>query len=80
MNFHDKKEELLRTQQQQPYHWSSSLLITAMFYFLIMGVENLGKEKVQGHIIRSRAKCVKEGGKPTKYFCKLETRTFKIKH
>ena len=39
-------------------------------------LENLRKEKLQGHIIRSRAKWVEEGEKPTKYFCNLERRNF----
>lgn len=33
-------------------------------------------EKLQGHFIRSRAKWVDEGEKPTKYFCHLESRNF----
>ena len=39
-------------------------------------LENHRKEKLQGHIIRSRAKWVEEGEKATKYFCNLETRNF----
>ena len=39
-------------------------------------LENLRKEKLQGHFIRSRAKWVDEGEKPTKYFCHLESRNY----
>lgn len=39
-------------------------------------LERLRKEKLQGHIIRSRAKWVEEGEKPSKYFCSLESRNF----
>ena len=39
-------------------------------------LENIRKEKLQGHIIRSRAKWVEEGEKPSKYFCSLESRNF----
>lgn len=39
-------------------------------------LEGLRKEKLQGHVIRSRAKWVEEGEKPTKYFCSLESRNF----
>ena len=39
-------------------------------------LENVRKEKLQGHIIRSRAKWVEEGEKPSKYFCSLESRNF----
>lgn len=36
-------------------------------------LEKVRKEKLQGHIIRSRAKWVE---KPSKYFCSLESRNF----
>jgi hypothetical protein len=39
-------------------------------------LEKIRKEKMQGHIIRSRAKWVEEGEKPSKYFCSLESRNF----
>lgn len=39
-------------------------------------LEKVRKEKLQGHIIRSRAKWVEEGEKPSKYFCSLESRNF----
>ncbi len=39
-------------------------------------LETLRKEKLRGHFIRSRAKWVDEGEKPTKYFCHLESRNF----
>lgn len=39
-------------------------------------LERVRKEKLQGHIIRSRAKWVEEGEKPSKYFCSLESRNF----
>jgi exonuclease III len=32
--------------------------------------------KLKGHFIRSRAKWVEEGEKPTKYFCNMESRNF----
>ena len=39
-------------------------------------LESIQKEKMQGHIVRSRARWVEEGEKPTKYFCNLESRNF----
>ena len=39
-------------------------------------LESIRKEKMQGHIVRSRARWVEEGEKPTKYFCNLESRNF----
>ena len=39
-------------------------------------LENLRKEKVKGIIIRSRVRWSEEGEKPTKYFCKLESRNY----
>ena len=39
-------------------------------------LEQLRKQKLQGHMIRSRARWVEEGEKPTKYFCHLESRNF----
>ena len=39
-------------------------------------MENLRKEKLQGHIIRSRAQWIEQGEKPSRYFCKLESRNF----
>ena len=42
----------------------------------IESLEHLGKKKLQGHVIRSRGQWVEEGGKPTKYFCNLETKFF----
>lgn len=36
-------------------------------------LERLRKEYLQGYIIRSRAKWVEEGGKPSKYLCSLES-------
>ena len=39
-------------------------------------MENLRKEKLQGHIIRSRAHWIEQGEKPSRYFCKLESRNF----
>lgn len=39
-------------------------------------LESLRKEKLQGHVIRSRAKWVEEGEIPTKYTCSLESRNF----
>ena len=41
-----------------------------------LSLEKLRKEKMQGHLIRSRARWVEEGEKPTKYFCNLESRNF----
>ena len=45
---------------------------------LFIALENLRNEKLQGHFIRSRAKWVDEGEKPTKYFCHLESRNYLI--
>jgi hypothetical protein len=39
-------------------------------------LENIRKEKLKGHFVRSRAKWIEEGEKPTKYFCHLESRNF----
>lgn len=39
-------------------------------------LENIRKEKMEGHMIRSRAKWVEEGEKPTRYFCNLENRNY----
>ncbi|KAK3083672.1 hypothetical protein FSP39_001222 [Pinctada imbricata] len=39
-------------------------------------LENLRKEKLKGSIIRSKAKWVEEGEKPSKYFCNMESRNF----
>ena len=39
-------------------------------------LENIRKHKLQGNYIRSRAKWVEEGEKPSKYFCALESRNF----
>ena len=34
------------------------------------------KKKLKGKFIRSRAKWIEEGEKPTKYFCNMESRNF----
>ena len=39
-------------------------------------LENLRKEKMEGHAIRSRARWIENGEKPTKYFCNLEKRNY----
>ncbi|KAK3093924.1 hypothetical protein FSP39_021885 [Pinctada imbricata] len=39
-------------------------------------LEDMRKEKLKGAFIRSRAKWVEEGEKPSKYFCHLESRNF----
>ena len=39
-------------------------------------LENLRKEKLKGNMIRSKARWVEEGEKPTKYFCHLESRNY----
>ena len=39
-------------------------------------LESLRKVKLQGHFVRSRAKWVELGEKPSKYFCHLESRNF----
>ena len=39
-------------------------------------LESIRKEKMQGHIVRSRTRWVEEGEKPTKYFCNLESRNY----
>ena len=36
----------------------------------------LRKKKLKGHYIRSRAKWIEEGEKPSKYFCNLEFRNY----
>lgn len=44
-------------------------------------LENVRKRKTEGLIIKSRAKCVEEGEKPTRYmyFCNLKNVIIKIK-
>ena len=42
-------------------------------------LEKLRKNKLQGIWIRSRAKWIEEGEKPTRYFCNMETRNFTSK-
>ena len=37
-------------------------------------LEELRKEKFKGYYVRSRAKWIEEGEKPTKYFCNMESR------
>ena len=37
-------------------------------------LENLRKEKVRGHMIRTRLQWLNEGEKPTSFFCKLESK------
>ena len=39
-------------------------------------LENLRKEKLKGNMIKSKARWVEEGEKPTKYFCHLESRNY----
>ena len=39
-------------------------------------LENIRKEEVKGIFLRSKAKWIEEGEKPTKYFCHLEKRNF----
>lgn len=39
-------------------------------------LKQLRKQKLQGHMISSRARWVEEGEKPTKHFCHLESRNF----
>lgn len=39
-------------------------------------LENLRKHKLQGHFIRSRARWIEQGEKPTKYFLNLESTNF----
>ena len=39
-------------------------------------LENLRKEKMEGHAIRSRARWIEEGEKPTRYFCNSEKRNY----
>ena len=38
------------------------------------------EKQLQGTLIRSRARWVEQGEKPTKYFCNLENRNFISKH
>ena len=42
-------------------------------------LENIRKEKIKGKIIRSRVQWIEEGGKPTKYFCGLESKILLVK-
>ena len=42
-------------------------------------LQTLHKRKIQGHLIRSRAKIIEEDEKPTKYFCNLETHNYSNK-
>ena len=39
-------------------------------------LENIRKKKLMGSLIRSRANWIENGEKPTKYFCKLESRHY----
>ena len=39
-----------------------------------VALENIRKEHLQGHMIRSRTRWIEEGEKPSKYFCNLESR------
>ena len=39
-------------------------------------LEKLRKEKLLGHMVRSRAQWLEEGEKPSKYFCNLESRNY----
>lgn len=39
-------------------------------------LESIRKEKLLGHMIRSRARWIEEGEKPSKYFCNLESRNY----
>ena len=39
-------------------------------------VESIRSEKIKGSIIRSRAKWLREGEKPSKYFCMLENHRY----
>ena len=39
-------------------------------------VENLRKNKIKGHITRSRIQWLKDGKKPTSFFCNLENKNF----
>jgi hypothetical protein len=42
-------------------------------------LENIRNEKIKGKIIRSKVQWIKEGGKPTKCFCGLESNIFTSK-
>ena len=42
-------------------------------------LEELRKEKLKGHYVRSRAKWIEEGEKPTKYFYNMESRNYHSK-
>ena len=42
-------------------------------------LEQIEEEKLRGHMIRSRAQWIEEGGKCTKYFMQLENRNYKTK-
>ena len=60
--------------------WPLELNSTIDFIIYILdeknALENLRKEKLQGHIIRSRAQLIEQGEKPSRYFCKLGPRNF----
>ena len=42
-------------------------------------LENYRKNKLKGKMVRSRAKWIDEGEKPTNYFCGLESKNFTSK-
>ena len=42
-------------------------------------LEELRKEKLKGHYVRSKAKWIEEGGKPRKYSCNMESRNYHSK-
>jgi len=42
-------------------------------------LENYCKNKLKGKMVRSRAKWIDEGEKPTNYFCGLESKNFTSK-
>ena len=47
-----------------------------LLYEKKQALENIRKEKLQGHFIRARALWVEEGERPSHYFCHLESRNF----
>ena len=42
-------------------------------------LENIRKECLKGHIVRSRVQYLKESEKPTTFFCQLEKNNYKTK-
>ena len=63
-----KDIEILESQNDSSY--SSNLLHKKQ------ELESLRAVRVQGQIVRSRMQWLSEGERPTKFFCKMETRNY----